>query len=66
MPVTIATEQGIRSGRARRTAGVFLRYRIADALLIVWAVTVLLIAAHVTFGDHSAFLGDFDVSVAPF
>jgi hypothetical protein len=66
MPVTIATEQRIRSDRARRTADVFLRYRITDALLIAWAFIVLLIAAHAAFGDRSEFLGAFDVSVAPF
>ena len=66
MPFTIATEQGVPTARLRRVANVFFRYRLTDVLLAVWAVIVLLIAAHATFGAHSAFLSDFDVSVAPF
>ena len=50
MPVTIATEQGAPTVRLRRTALAFLRFRILDFLLAVWAVIVLLIGAHARFG----------------
>jgi hypothetical protein len=66
MPTPIATEQGVPSAGARRAAYVFLRYRITDVILAVWAITVLLIAAHASFDAQPAFLGAFDVSVAPF
>jgi hypothetical protein len=66
MPAMIATEQGAPTARMRRTAYVFLRFRIRDFLLAVWAITVLLIGAHASFGAQSPFLGAFDVSVAPF
>jgi hypothetical protein len=52
MPVTIATEQGVPTARLRRTAYVFLRFRIFDFLLAVWAVIVLLIGAHARFGGR--------------
>jgi hypothetical protein len=66
MPTTIATEQGIPSADTRRIANVLNRSRITDVLLVVWAIIVLLIGAHATFGAQSAFLSAFDVSVAPF
>ena len=53
MPTTIATEQGGRAARLRRTAYVFLRSRIRDLLLAVWAITVLLICAHASFDGNS-------------
>jgi hypothetical protein len=65
MPTTIATEQGVPTARLRRTAYVFLRSRLLDFLLVVWAITVLLIGAHASFGGRP-FLSAFDVSVAPF
>jgi hypothetical protein len=64
--VPIAPEQGAPPTGARRTAYVFLRYRSADVILAIWAITVLLIAAHASFGAQPTFLGSFDVSVAPF
>jgi hypothetical protein len=66
IPTPIATEQGVPSAGARRTAYVFFRYRITDVILAIWAITVLLIAAHASFDAQPAFLGAFDVSVAPF
>ena len=66
MPVIVATEQGVPTARLRRVANVFFRYNLTDVLLVVWAIIVLLIAAHATFGAQPAFLSAFDVSVAPF
>ena len=50
MPVTTAAEQGVPTARLRRTAYVFLRFRIRDFLLAVWAIIVLLIGAPTRFG----------------
>lgn len=66
MLATIATKQGIRSAGTTRIAKVFHRFRIIDLLLVVWAIIVLLIGAHATFGAQSAFISAFDASVAPF
>jgi len=65
MPVNIAAERDVPSASARRIADVFLRYKIADIILVAWAIVVLLIAAHATFGAKTEFLNAFDVSVAP-
>jgi hypothetical protein len=62
----MAIEQNIPSAAERRTDYVFLRYRVTDVILVVWGVTVLLIAAYAGFGTQSVFIGAFDVSVAPF
>ena len=56
MPVNIAAERDVPSASARR---------IADIILVAWAIVVLLIAAHATFGAKTEFLNAFDVSVAP-
>ncbi len=66
MPTIIATDRGLPSARARRTAYLFQRYKTIDIILVVWAIAALLIAGHATFGAQSEFLGAFDVSVAPF
>jgi len=66
MATPIATEQGVPSPDARRTAYVFLRFRITDVILAIWTIAVLLIAAHASFDAQPAFPGAFDVSVAPF
>ena len=66
MPATLAPERDDGSDRSRRIADFFLRYRIVDVLLAVWAATTLLIGAQVTFGPNPVFLGAFDVSIAPF
>jgi hypothetical protein len=66
MPATIIIKQDSPLTGARRTAPAFLRYRIADIILVGWAVTVLLIAAHAGFHPNAAFPSDFDVSIAPF
>jgi hypothetical protein len=66
MPTTIATEQGLRSAGAHRTAYGFPRFGSVQVILAVLTIAVLLIAAHASFGAQSAFLGAFDVSVAAF
>jgi hypothetical protein len=66
MPPTVATEQGVPSAGACRTANGFFRFGIVDVILAVWTITVLLIGAHASFGAQPAFLSAFDVSVAPF
>jgi hypothetical protein len=66
MAATIATEHGLRSARADRTAYGLPRLGSVQIILAVWIIAVLLIAAHAGFGAQSAFLGAFDVSVAAF
>lgn len=66
MPVTLAPERDDDQDGTRRIVDFFLRYRVADVLLAVWAATALLIGAHVILGPDPVFLGAFDVSVAPF
>ena len=57
MPVTIATERGVRTAGLRQTPYVFLRFRIVDFLLAVWAITVLSIAAYVSLVGAVAISG---------
>ena len=66
MPATIATEHGLRSVRAHRTAYGLPRPGSVQIILAAWIIAVLLIAAHASFGAQAAFLGAFDVSVAAF
>lgn len=66
MPTIIATKHGAPSAGALPPAYGFLRFGKVEVILAVWAIAVLLIAAVAYFDARPAFLGAFDVSVAPF
>ena len=65
MSTAIATERSVSSAGAHRTVHRFRRFGTVEVILAVWAITVLLIAAHASFSGEP-FLGGFDVSVAAF
>jgi hypothetical protein len=66
MPTIIATEHGVPSAGALRTAYGFLRFGKVEVILAAWAIAVLLIGVVAYFDARPTFLGAFDVSVAPF